>query len=265
MAQENRRESAAKPLLSLSGVHTHIGHYHILAGVDLQVYAAEIVVLLGRNGVGKSTTLRTIMHLWQASKGNICFDGSDITKSSTSQVARRSIAYVPEDMGVFSKLTVQENMHLAAREALLNSERLDWILTLFPTLQKYWQLEAGNLSGGQKQMLAIARAIVEPRKLLIIDEPSKGLAPAMINQLISALQKIQQENSSILLVEQNLHLAQRLADHVYVMDEGRIVHSGAMSHLLENKRLQQQLLGLNLDPLKQHAAEKMANQHSATE
>ena len=237
-------------LLTLEGVHTHIGAYHILHGVDLQVPRGQLTMLLGRNGAGKTTTLRTIMGLWQASQGRIAFGDQDITKKHTPQIAQLGIAYVPENMGIFADLTVKENMVLAARgarsAAQIDGERLAWIFRLFPAVEKFWNHPAGKLSGGQKQMLAVSRAIVEPRELLIVDEPSKGLAPAIINNMIDAFQQLKASGVTILLVEQNLSFARRLGDHVAVMDNGRVVHAGRMQALAEDEALQQRLLGLSL-------------------
>jgi branched-chain amino acid transport system ATP-binding protein len=235
-------------ILALAGVHTHIGAYHILHGVDLEIPRGQLTMLLGRNGAGKTTTLRTIMGLWRASQGAITFNGHDITKLSTPQIASMNIAYVPENMGIFADLTVKENMLLAARWAKnagqIDAQRLQWIFTLFPAVEKFWNHPAGKLSGGQKQMLAVARAIVEPRDLLIVDEPSKGLAPAIINNMIDAFAQLKQSGVSILLVEQNINFAKRLGDTVAVMDNGRIVHSGSMKELAGNEELQHSLLGL---------------------
>lgn len=239
------------PLLKLDGVHTHIGHYHILHGVDLEVPRGQLTMLLGRNGAGKSTTLRTIMNLWQASRGQITFDGQDITKKSTPDISCSGIAYVPENMGIFSDLTVRENMILAARGARnadgIDKQRLDWIFSLFPAMKKFWEHPAGKLSGGQKQMLAVSRAIVEPRKLLLIDEPSKGLAPAIIANMISAFRELKQTDTTILLVEQNFNFAKQLGDTVAVMDNGAVVHRGQMAELAEDLDLQTRLLGLSLN------------------
>jgi branched-chain amino acid transport system ATP-binding protein len=236
--------------LTLEGVHTHIGAYHILHGVDLVVPRGELTLLLGRNGAGKTTTLRTIMGLWQASQGRITFGGEDITQLNTPAIAQKNIAYVPENMGIFSDLTVKENMLLAARSAQhaaqMDEARLQWIFKLFPPVEKFWKHPAGKLSGGQKQMLAVARAIVEPRDLLIIDEPSKGLAPAIIQNMIEAFQQLKASGVTILLVEQNIHFAQQLGDTVAVMDNGRVVHAGRMQALVEDTALQQSLLGLAL-------------------
>ncbi len=249
-------------LLSLQGVHTHIGAYHILHGVDFEVPAGEVTMLLGRNGAGKTTTLRTIMGLWSASQGTVTFDGRQIGgpavakandfdgQRSTPQIAQLGIAYVPENMGIFSDLTVRENMLLAARQAKraddLDTTRLEWLFALFPALKKFWLYPAGKLSGGQKQMLAIARAMVEPRRLLLIDEPSKGLAPAIVQNLIAALRELKSTATTVLLVEQNFAMAKALGDTVAVMDDGRVVHRGAMAELAGDEGLQHKLLGLSL-------------------
>ncbi len=251
--------------LQLHDVHTHIGAYHILHGVDLDVPAGQVTMLLGRNGAGKTTTLRTIMGLWQPSQGVVRFDGEVIGGSDASnagpgngrsvaigtpQIVQRGVAYVPENMGIFGDLTVQENMLLAARSARhvaqIDSSRLEWIFELFPALRKFWLFPAGKLSGGQKQMLAIARAIVEPRSMLLIDEPSKGLAPVIVNNLIEALRQLKSQQTTILLVEQNFAMASALGDRVAVMDNGRVVHSGAMAELVADEAMQHRLLGLAL-------------------
>ena len=237
-------------LLTLSAVHTHIGAYHILHGVDLLVARGQLTMLLGRNGAGKTTTLRTIMGLWHASQGQVCFKGQNITAFDTPQIAGLNIAYVPENMGIFSDLTVKENMLLAARKAShagqMDEARLDWIFSLFPAVKKFWNHPAGKLSGGQKQMLSVARALVEPRELLIVDEPSKGLAPAIINNMIDAFAQLKATGTTILLVEQNINFAKRLGDQVAVMDNGRVVHAGSMQALADDEVLQKSLLGLAL-------------------
>ncbi|MEO8835984.1 MAG: ABC transporter ATP-binding protein [Caldimonas sp.] len=265
----------SEALLRLRGVHTHIGAYHILHGVDLDVPTGEVTMLLGRNGAGKTTTLRTIMGLWPASQGRIVFDGRQIGGPAggdedgdgdgaapsvsrerasaalrTPEIASLGIAYVPENMGVFADLSVAENMLLAARGARtldqLDTARLEWLFGLFPALEKFWLYPAGKLSGGQKQMLAIARAMIEPRRLLLIDEPSKGLAPAIVQNLIAALRELKRTATTVLLVEQNFQMAKALGDRVAVMDDGRVVHRGAMAELADDDALQQRLLGLSL-------------------
>ena len=241
-------------LLSLQGVHTHIGAYHILHGVDLVVPVGEVTMLLGRNGAAKTTTLRTIMGLWPASKGAVRFDGHAIGgrdgQRTTPEIAQLGIAYVPESMGIFSDLTVRENLLLAARSARtveqMDTTRLEWLFGLFPALKKFWLYPAGKLSGGQKQMLSVARAMVEERRLLLIDEPSKGLAPAIVQNLIAALRELKRTQTTVLLVEQNFAMAKALGDRVAVMDDGRVVHAGAMAELAEDESLQHQFLGLSL-------------------
>lgn len=238
------------PLLRLQGVHTHIGKYHILHGVDLQLEAGRIGVLLGRNGAGKSTTLRTIMGLWQAASGSVHFDARDVTRWSTPQIARAGIGYVPEDMGIFGGLKVRENMLLAARSGPIDDARLQWLLRLFPALDKFWDTQAGALSGGQKQMLAIARALIEPRRLLLIDEPTKGLAPSVIQHMIDAFVELKRHAITVLLVEQNFHFARSLGDTVHILDDGKVVHHGSMAELAEDEQAQRRHLGLGLG---QHA------------
>jgi len=238
------------PLLRLRAVHTHIGAYHILQGVDFAVRRGEVFVLLGRNGAGKTTTLRTIMGLWRASAGSIDFEGRTVSALPTTAIARLGIAYVPENMGIFQHLSVRENMLLAARAARslrdLDQARLERIFGWFPPLERFWLSPAGTLSGGQKQMLAIGRAIVEDRKLLIVDEPSKGLAPSIVENLFAAFLALRSEGLSILMVEQNFALASRLGENVAVMDAGRIIHQGSMAGLAADEALQHALLGLDL-------------------
>src|ERR1700704_4277251 len=234
-------------LLTLSGVETHIGRYHILHGVELAVPEGQTTMLLGRNGAGKTTTLRTIMGLWRASGGEISLAGQRIEALATPDIARAGIGYVPETMAVFSDLTVRENLVLAARDGPIDQTRLDWVFGFFPPLKKFWVSRAGTLSGGQKQMLSFARSLIEPRRLLLIDEPTKGLAPAIIGALIDCLKEVKRRGATILLVEQNFRVAQEIGDSVGVMDNGRVVHTGAMGELAADTGLQHRLLGLSLD------------------
>jgi len=236
----------ADVLLRVEGVFTNIGRYRILHGVDFSVQRGRVTALLGRNGAGKTTTLRTIMGLWKARLGKIVFDGQPITALETPHIARRGIAYVPENMGIFGKLTVRENMLLATGRTGFAQDQLDRVLQSFPALKMKWDSPAGSLSGGQKQMLAIGRAIIEPRRLLLIDEPTKGLSPAMVDQLVAALLRLKRENTTILLVEQNFRVAEAVGDDVAVMDEGRIIHAGEMAALATNHGLQHRLLGLSV-------------------
>ena len=242
------------PLLSLQAVHTHIGAYHILHGIDLTLHAGQVTMLLGRNGAGKTTTLKTIMGLTPASRGTLQFEGRPIggagEQLATPEIARLGIAYVPETMGIFGDLTVRDNLLLAARGARtiddIDTQRLNWLFGLFPALRTFWLHPAGKLSGGQKQMLAIARAMIEPRRLLLIDEPSKGLAPAIVQNLIAALRELRFTQTTVLLVEQNFSVARALGDQVAVMDGGRVVHAGEMAELAGDEALQQRLLGFSL-------------------
>jgi len=237
-------------VLCLSGVQTRIGAYHILHGVDLTVPAGCVLMLLGRNGAGKTTCVRTIMQHWRACAGSVRFDGHDLGALTPSAVAHLGVAYVPENMGIFSDLTVRDNLLLAARSARtvaqIDRTRLARIFSHFPALERFWLTPAGSLSGGQKQMLAVARALIERRRLLLIDEPSKGLAPAIVETLITALAEARAEGTTILMVEQNLSVARRLGDHCAVMDQGRIVHQGAMAAFSADPALQARLLGFTL-------------------
>jgi branched-chain amino acid transport system ATP-binding protein len=220
--------------LILEGVHTHIGGYHILQGVDLDAPAGMTTMLLGRNGAGKTTTLRTIMGLWRASKGRIALGATPLQSLAASDVARLGVGYAPETMAVFSDLSVKENLVLGARDGPLDDGRLAWIFGFFPALKKFWLSRAGALSGGQKQMLSI-------------DEPTKGLSPAIVSALIACLNEIKATGVTILLVEQNFRVAREVGDEVRVMDNGRVVHRGKMAALAADETLQNRLLGLSLD------------------
>ena len=191
--------------------------------------------------------MRTIMGLWKNSAGSLSFDGDEIGGTPTPEISSRGIAYVPENMGIFAGLTVAENMRLAARSGDIDDDRLNWIFDLFPALKRFWGLTAGNLSGGQKQMLAVARAIIEPRRLILIDEPSKGLAPAIVDNLIEVFRELKATDTTMLMVEQNFRVATAVGDTVAVMDDGRTVHTGTMDELANDDEMQQKLLGLSLD------------------
>ncbi|MEM9048794.1 MAG: ABC transporter ATP-binding protein [Pseudomonadota bacterium] len=239
-------ETGPEPILSLSDLHTDIAQYRILEGVDLIVPRGQVTMLLGRNGVGKTTTLRSIIGHWRPRAGRILFDGVDITRAPTAHRARAGLGYVPEDMGIFTDLTVEENMVLAAVSAAPDPARLERIFAAFPPLKTFWRAKAGTLSGGQKQMLAIARAMAEERRLYLIDEPTKGLAPAIIATMAAALRTLKQEGATILMVEQNFAVARALGDRAAVMEAGRIVWSGAMAALAADTALQEQLMGLSM-------------------
>ncbi|MEX0624431.1 ABC transporter ATP-binding protein [Saccharospirillum sp.] len=247
MNTDKQTDAAAPPMLTLKDVHTEVDGYHILQGVSFSVPRHQVTMLLGRNGVGKTSTLRTIMGLWRASRGTIALDGENIESQSTMNIARKGLHYVPENMGIFASLTVGENLRIACRSQRLEGERLDWVLQLFPAMHTFWHWPAGNLSGGQKQMLAIARAVIEPCDLLLVDEPSKGLAPAIIQNLMQAFEALKAEQTTILMVEQNLHMARRLGDHVVVMEDGRTLHEGSMAEFAADSKRQAEWLGLSME------------------
>ena len=231
-------------ILTLERVETFISQYHILQGINFEAKAGEVSVLLGRNGAGKTTTLRTIMGLTPASKGVIHFDGKDITKMTPYDIANSGIGYVPEDQGIFGQLTVEENMKVAIRkETDATIQKQAYILELFPDLKKFWKKQGGNLSGGQKQMLAMARAFVNDSKLLLIDEPSKGLAPIVIEKVMEAITEMK-KHTSIVLVEQNFMMASKIGDTFTLIDDGRTVQSGEMQGLIEDEQLKRKYLGI---------------------
>ena len=235
------------PILRLAGVCTDIAQYHILRGVDLEVPRGQVTMLLGRNGVGKTTTLRTVIGHWRAHSGRVLLDGQDITRTPTPAIARAGVGFVPEDMGIFADLTVEENMVLAAITGPIDKARLDWVFSVFPPLKTFWKSAAGTLSGGQKQMLSIARAMIEERRLYLIDEPTKGLAPAIVSTMARALRELKSQGASILLVEQNFAVARALGDTACVMEDGRAVWAGAMADLAGDGALQERLMGLSME------------------
>ncbi|AGE22556.1 ABC transporter ATP-binding protein [Geobacillus zalihae] len=231
-------------LLKVEGVHTFIQQYHILQGVSFEAQEGRVTVLLGRNGAGKTTTLRSIMGFYKINQGTICFDGEPIHTLPTHEIARRGISYVPEDQGIFSGLTVGENLNIAMRKNDENDmERLDYVLKLFPDLKTFWHKKGGHLSGGQKQMLALARAYIHDSRLMLIDEPSKGLAPIMVEKVMESIIQLK-EKRTIVLVEQNFMMASAIGDDFYIIDNGRTVHSGRMEQLKEDKEMRQQYLGI---------------------
>jgi branched-chain amino acid transport system ATP-binding protein len=232
-------------ILKVQDAHTFIGHHHILQGVSFEAKADAVTVLIGRNGAGKSTTLRTVMGLLPPSKGKILYNGKEIHNKRPYEIARMGIAFVPEDMGIFSNLTVEENMRVAMLiEDEAAHQRLARTLDLFKDLKNFWNAQAGVLSGGQKQMLAIARAIVNETSLLLIDEPSKGLAPIIVDALIEAINQIK-KHSVVVLVEQNFYMASSVGDHYYILDDGLSVHNGKMTDLVDNDELKSRYLGIS--------------------
>ena len=234
----------AEPLLTLEGVHTRIGQHHILQGVDLKIEPDRVTVLLGRNGAGKSTTLRTIMGLTPPASGRIMLSGQTIGTLRPYEIARLGVGFVPEDQAVIYSLTVEENFRLAMLEETDQAwARMETIFGLFPDLKRFWRAKAGVLSGGQKQMLAIARAFVNDHRLLLIDEPSKGLAPIVVDHLIDSLNHIK-DQTTVILVEQNFYMASRIGSDYFILDDGRVVHQGRMEDLVEDEDLKQRYLGI---------------------
>lgn len=235
----------AEPILKVEGIHTFIGKHHILQGVSFDVYPGKVTVLLGRNGAGKTTTLRSIMGLLSPSQGTILFKNQAIQNMRSFDIARLGIGFVPEERGLFNLLTVEENFRVAMlQEDKSTQQRLESILEIFPDLKKFWKAKVGILSGGQKQMLAIARPLVNKNELLLIDEPSKGLAPIVIEHLIEAIQKLQ-EQTMIILVEQNFYMASSLGNDFYIFDDGRTVLDGRMDELIQNEELKKKYLGIS--------------------
>lgn len=242
MAEE---QNLNETILKVEDAHTFIGHHHILQGLSFEAKADAVTVLIGRNGAGKSTTLRTVMGLLPPSQGKIIYNGMEIHKKRPYEIARMGIGFVPEDMGIFSNLTVEENMRVAMlMEDEDAQQRLARTLDLFKDLKNFWKAQAGVLSGGQKQMLAIARAIVNETSLLLIDEPSKGLAPIIVDALIEAINQIK-EHSVVVLVEQNFYMASSVGDHYYILDDGLTVHNGQMTDLVDNEELKSRYLGIS--------------------
>ncbi|USZ72040.1 ABC transporter ATP-binding protein [Natronosalvus halobius] len=213
-------------LLELEGVHTYYGESHILQGVDLHVQEGEIVALIGRNGVGKTTTLRTILQLTPPREGTVRYAGEDVTGLPTHEVATRGIGWVPEERRMFGYLSVEENLRVAVGPEDDFDVLRDEMFDLFPDLERFREKEARNLSGGQQQMLAIARGIVGGNDLLLVDEPSEGLAPLIVEQVVEALRDVSTDTTMV-LVEQNFPLAMDLADRFYLLDHGTVVESGS--------------------------------------
>ncbi len=229
-------------LLTVDGIHTFIGQFHILEGVSLAVPAGSITALLGRNGAGKTTTLRSIMGLLAPRTGSIRLGGEEIGGLTAFAIAARGVGYVPEHRAVFRDLTVEENLRIAERKRGDLARHSDLIFDLFPDLKRFYRLPGGQLSGGQQQMLAIARALVPDNRLLLIDEPSEGLAPIIIEGIVAALRRLA-ATMTVLLVEQNFRMAAQLADQYFILDDGRTVQAGRMADLVADRATVTRYLG----------------------
>ncbi len=229
-------------ILEVEAIHTFIGQYHILQGVDLRVPQGTVTALLGRNGAGKTTTLKSILGLTPPRQGKVIFDGRPIQGMRSFEIAALGIGFVPEHRAIFRDLTVEENLKIAERRKGDYARKSAFIFELFPDLKRLITLPGANLSGGQQQMLAIARALVADNRLLLIDEPSEGLAPVVIEQLMSAIRQLS-EQTTVVLVEQNFLVASQLAEHYTIIEEGRSVQSGKMSDLVNDKAAIHRYLG----------------------
>ncbi len=227
--------------LAVRDLHVHLGQSHILQGISFDVPTGGVTALLGRNGVGKTTTLRALMGLVPRSRGEVSLGGADVTRLPTHTVVRRGVGYVPEDRDVFAGLTVEENLRLAERDA---DPRYELVYDLFPELRERAAQRAGTLSGGQQQMVAIARALLNENQVLLVDEPTKGLAPLLVTEVAAALGRAA-ELTTVLLVEQNLPVVQRLARDVVVLDAGQVVHAGPAAELLADPDHVRRLLGVH--------------------
>jgi len=238
-------DPVVEPILKVEGIHTFIGKHHILQGVSFEVHPGKVTVLLGRNGAGKSTTLRSIMGLLPPSQGTIHLKNRTIQGLKPYEISRLGIGFVPEDRGIYNLLTVEENFRVAMlQEDGKSREMMETVFEIFPDLKKFWKTTAGNLSGGQKQMLAIARPLVNRNELLLIDEPSKGLAPIIIDHLIDSINKLK-EITVMILVEQNFYMASSLGNDFYLFDDGRTVYHGQMEELVQNEELKKKYLGIS--------------------
>ena len=231
---------ATQTLLEVDDLHVFLGQSHVLQGVSFTVREGGVTALLGRNGVGKTTTLRAILGL-VGRRGTVRFDGADLTSLATHRIVRRRVGYVPEDRDIFAGLTVEENLRLAERDA---EPRYDLVYDLFPELRQRAGQRAGTLSGGQQQMVAIARALLNDNRLLLVDEPTKGLAPALVADVAHVLERLS-ELATVLLVEQNLGVVRRIANDVVVLDQGRVVHTGDARGLLAQPELVRRLLSVS--------------------
>ena len=232
------------PILEVEGLHAHYGKSHVLQGVSLVVGEAELVTLLGRNGAGKSTTLKSIAGAVTPSAGRVRFQGRDVAGSPAHQIAQQGICLVPEHRGVFKLLTVEENLLLGQRRA--SRWQLDDIYRIFPRLKERRRNGGGQLSGGEQQMLAIGRALMNHPRLLILDEPVEGLAPVIVEEIVAQLKVIKAAGVAILLVEQNLEVCVQLADRHYIVEQGVVVHEAANADFVNDHQVKDRYLGVGI-------------------
>ena len=235
-----------EPILEVRGLSTHYGRIQALAGIDLEIAAGELVALVGANGAGKTTLLRVISGLLWASAGTIRFDGADITRLAPAERVRRGITQVPEGRQVFGPLAVEDNLRLGAytRSAREAAQSMEEVFAMFPVLRERRRQPAATLSGGQQQMLAIGRALMARPRLLLLDEPSMGLAPILVDEIFAAIETLKRAGTTIFLVEQNAYAALSIADRGYVVEVGAVVLADAGPALLSNERVKQAYLGI---------------------
>ena len=234
-------------LLEVNDIHTYYGNIHALKGVSFEVDTGEIIALIGSNGAGKTTTLRTISGLMAPREGSVSYDGEEISRRRADLLVSKGISMVPEGRGVFAKLTVEENLDMGAyvrRDGDLKEDLKD-AYSLFPRLEERRKQFAGTLSGGEQQMLAIARALMSKPRLLLLDEPSMGLAPVLVDGVFETVQRIASEGVTILLVEQNAHMALQIADRGYVLQSGEVAISDTAANLQQNETVQKTYLGID--------------------
>ena len=232
------------PILAVEDIHTAYGLSRVLFGVSLRVAPGECVCLLGRNGVGKTTTMRSIMGLTPPSSGRVVWKGRDITREAPFRAAALGIGFVPEDRRIFADLTVWENLDVAARRARSDGFTIQRVFDLFPALRELRDRSGGFLSGGEQQMLTIARTLMGNPELLLLDEPSEGLAPLVVDHLQEQIARLKSDGLTILLAEQNVDFSLNLADRVYVLEKGRIRYEGSAREFRENDSIRQQYLAL---------------------
>jgi branched-chain amino acid transport system ATP-binding protein len=235
--------TAAMPMLSVEAIETCYGETQVLFGVSLDVHAGEVVALLGQNGAGKTTTLRSILGLTRARRGTIRFDGIDVTRAPTHEIARRGVSWVPDDRRVFPTLTVARNLSLARKRTRFRAWTETDCFGLFSALEYLMHRECENLSGGEMQMVAISRALIGAPGLVLFDEPSQGLAPKVVQDVMTAIRRLRNEGVASLVVEQNVGTALTIADRVYVMRGGAIVHACSSAALRDDAQLRVALLG----------------------
>lgn len=234
-------------LLEVNDIHTYYGNIHALKGISFTVEKGEVIALIGSNGAGKTTTLRTIAGLMEPRDGTVVFDGEEISTARADTLVPKGIAMVPEGRGVFAKLTVEENLEMGAYTRYDGKVKSDFnrMYELFPRLGERKKQYAGTMSGGEQQMLAIARALMSQPRLILLDEPSMGLAPVLVDGVFDTIQRIQEEGMTVLLVEQNAHMALSIADRGYVLQSGEIVMSDTASNLQKDETVQKTYLGID--------------------